>query len=289
VTQFEPVFLPIWLRHYTKQVESVADCYVLDTPLPPGASPLVRSRPCAWPEHWPYSYWEVLLADEQVDGLNVVPVHSPTSFNHAWLRDTVESFAAFLLQSYDWVAFAEVDELIVWAPDLAPGDDAPTLLDYVTTQLAHSGLRFAACTGHEVVHRHAVDDPEREPDLDLYKPLMRQRGWWYPCQLYSKPAFWATPPRWGLGFHHIRGGVAPPVDPDLHMIHLHKVDFSLALARARHAASRHWSETDVAHGFGAQNRITDEAKLAAFFRAHVDHPDQSVDLVPIPDRFRDLI
>ena len=46
----------------------------------------------------------------------VVRDHRTTSFDHRWLRSTVEDFQAFLLQSYETVLFAEADEFIVADP-----------------------------------------------------------------------------------------------------------------------------------------------------------------------------
>src|SRR4051794_15749244 len=119
IVQDEPVFLPLWLSHYGRFFEP-KDLYVLD--------------------HG--------TTDGSTSGLagvcTVISVHRETSFDHAWLRSTVERFQSFLLQSYETVLFAEADELIVTDPDRHDGLD-----DYI------EALRepAACCTGFNVVQQ----------------------------------------------------------------------------------------------------------------------------------------
>ena len=91
IAQNEPVMLPVWLDYYSRHFDA-DDPYVLGHDSTDGSTEGLAGR------------------------CRVVPVHRAGSFDHRWLRTTVESFQRFLLQSYETVLFAEVDELVVADP-----------------------------------------------------------------------------------------------------------------------------------------------------------------------------
>ena len=80
--------------------------------------------------------------------------------------------------------------------------------------------------------------------------------------------------RWGIGFHTVEGigneiATGQPSD-HLTLVHLHKVDFELALARQRRSRARKWSQIDIENREGWQNRIDDPAELRAFWELDID-------------------
>ena len=91
IVQNEPVFLPLWLQYYGRYFDR-SDLYVLDHGTTDASTNEINSS------------------------CNVLRVHREKSFDHAWLRSTVATFQAFLLQSYERVLFAEADEFIVADP-----------------------------------------------------------------------------------------------------------------------------------------------------------------------------
>ena len=78
IVQNEPLFLPKWLDYYARHFPA-GDLFVLNHATTDGSTAIAQK---AWP------------------GVNFLPVHRTESFNHSWLRETVESFQRFLLQSY---------------------------------------------------------------------------------------------------------------------------------------------------------------------------------------------
>jgi hypothetical protein len=246
IVQNEPDFLPVWLAHYRRFFDP-EDIYLLDHDSTDGSTQGVE------------------------DACNVVPVHRTASFDHAWLRSTVEQFQSFLLGSYETVLFAEIDEFLVADPRRHAGLDS-----YI------EGLRepAACCTGFDVVHY-----PSEAP-LRFDQPILRQRGFWHRSPLYSKRLVARAPLAWGLGFHtELRFPQIRP-DPDLYLVHLHRVDYERCLARHRASAARNWSEIDIATGAGNQNRIVAPEKFRHWF-FNVDLG--AADPEPIPEHLMSLL
>lgn len=262
IAQDEGVRLPIWLEHYAK---TGMPLYVLNH----------QSQP---------HHLERMQAAIAEQGATQFDVFNNVSFSHEWLRDTVDRFYRFLLQSYKYVLFAEVDEII--AP--RPGSGYRDLGDY----LQNFNKTAVCCSGYEVVQ--VLDD---EPDLDYdQRPLLAQRRMWYPSQTYSKPLLSSVPLTWDTGFHkaaeigaHMRG----MVDPALLLLHLHKIDFALIKQRNEEIVrKRQWSEAGVDRQAGFQNRLVDDAELRQFWATNVDtpfNPETPQPLEEMPDAVRQIL
>ena len=219
IVQNEPVFLPFWLDYYGRYFDA-ADLYVLDHDSTDGSTDGLGTR------------------------CNVVRVHRDLSFDHAWLNGTVTAFHAFLLHSYEHVLFAEADEFVVADPALFRGLD-----DYIDRSLD----RVVRCTGYEVVHY-----PDEEPALHFDQPVLAQRRYWHPSRLYCKSLLTAVPVSWSVGFHESHDFPNLRPDPNLFLIHLHRVDYAMCAARHRQTAARNWNPSDVREGRGLQNRLVEE-------------------------------
>ena len=235
----EPVMLPLWLRYYGRFF-APDDLFVLAHD----------------------------TGDGSTDGLgglcNVVPVHREAAFDHRWLRTVVEDFQAFLLRSYDAVLFTEVDEFVVADPSRHSGLDA-----YVDALEGPA----ARCSGFNVVHQ------EDEPPLRWDAPLLAQRRCWHASQAYSKRLLSRIPLQWSQGFHGEYGAPDAPPDPDLMLIHLHRIDYDWCLERHRRSAARDWNAEDCEAGAGVQNRIVDPAAFEEWFRRGPDL-DAPPELIP---------
>jgi hypothetical protein len=219
IVQNEPVFLPVWLQYYGRYFDRT-DLYVLDHDSDDGSTAGVGERS------------------------NLLRVHRDKSFDHAWLAGTVAAFQAFLLRSYERVLFAETDEIVVADPSLYSGLD-----DYIDR--CHD--RAARCTGFEVVHY-----PDEEPALDFDRPILAQRRYWHASRKYCKPILSAVPISWSLGFHEAPGFPDLQPDPNLLLLHLHRVDYVACVAHHRATAARNWNEHDVQARLGFQNRLIEE-------------------------------
>ncbi len=239
IAQNEPLMLPLWVDYYRRYFDA-DDLYVLDHD----------------------------SADESVrrvaDRCHVVPVHRAMSFDHRWLRGTVESFQSFLLSSYETVLFAEVDEFVIADPRRYGG-----LGDYIA-RLRHLAVR---CAGFNVVHQ-----PD-EPPIRFDEPILAQRAYWHASLGYSKRLIARVPLAWSEGFHEEYNAPDHPPDPALMLVHLHRVDYDRCLARHRSSASRNWSVEDIARGDGQQNRIAGDEEFSRWFH-HGPDLDAPRELIP---------
>jgi hypothetical protein len=247
IVKNERLMLPLWLRYYGRYFDA-DNLYVLDHGSTDGSTEGL-DRTC-----------------------RVVAVHRDAAFDHHWLKSTVEAFQRFLLRSYDAVLFAEVDELVVADPRRYGGLDA--YIDRLAPRAA------ARCAGFNVVHQ-----PD-EPPLRFEAPVLAQRRCWHASLPYSKRLLSRIPLRWSDGFHEEYAAPDDPLDPELMLVHLHRVDYDACLSRHRAAAANDWNEVDVVHGAGAHNRIAGAEEFETWFRAR-DDGDGPGEL--IPEHIRSLL
>ena len=161
-----------------------------------------------------------------------IPVHHD-SVDHTWMVETVRGLQHELLDRYDAVLVTDVDEIVSPAPDWG------TLGDYID----EFGEWFVNCIGYEILHM--VD---REGPYDPSRPILDQRGYWFANGAYNKPALATGPMDWLPGFHHRADGQVNP-DPNLYLIHLHRMDFDICRERHRGRRGRAWNEADLGEGW----------------------------------------
>jgi hypothetical protein len=169
--------------------------------------------------------------------------------DHIWMVRTVEEHQHELLDRYDVVLVTDVDEIV------APFPASGTLGDYID----RFEEEFVNCLGYELIH--LVD---REGPFDPSMKVLDQRGYWFAIDLYDKPALATKPMRWTPGFHRGEDLSMRP-EPDLYMIHLHRMDYEICLARHRYRQRRAWNDLDVARGWASHNRIGDDVEFARWF------------------------
>ena len=71
------------------------------------------------------------------------------------------------------------------------------------------------------------------------------------------------------------------------MIHLHRVDYDLCLARHRAAVERTWNQDDLEQGLGRESRVVDVDAFREWFFAGDDL--EGSEREPIPERIRALL
>lgn len=244
IVQNEARYLPVWLSYYGRHFHP-EDIFVLDHNTTDGSTTGLEGR------------------------CNVVQVHHGMSYDSYWIKSTVERFQSFLLQSYQTVLFAEVDEIVMAGPSRYDG-----LADYIQRMPG----AIARCRGFEVVQDRA------EPALRFDQPLLKQRAYWHPSPSYSKPLLSRVPLTWYAGFHDTWHPPGPAPDPDLVLVHLHRVDFEYCRARHEAVARRPWNEADVARGHGRQSRIFEAEEFEKWFYEDADYANAPRER--IPDVFR---
>jgi glycosyl transferase family 2 len=243
----EPVFLPIWLRYYSRFF-APEDIYVLDH----------RSN------------------DGSTDGGGFVriPLEHETNDDRYRVR-MCEAQQRELLERYDVVLTTDVDEIV--APDPRCG----TLADYIEG----FSEEFVNCTGYELLHLK-----DAEPPLAVDRPIFEQRRHWYRNPGYDKPLLATVPLSWVPGFHTVIGNRRNP-DPGLRLIHLHRMDYGICLARHRARQAREFDPDDVETGRGYHNRIVEEADFQRWFYEDSCFEMMGIHIDPeeIPEEWRGLV
>jgi hypothetical protein len=201
-----------------------------------------------------------------------IPVSHKT-FDNTWMVSTVEHHQRELLKRYDVVLVVDVDEIV------APEPTWGTLGDYLT----RFDEEWVNCMGYEVLHMRDREPPFR-PDL----PVLRQRAYWYANDLYDKPSVSSVPLTWRPGFHG-RTDFHMNADPDLRLIHLHRMDFEICKARHRRWRSRPWNRRDVKAGWGTHNRVTEDSEFVTWFYEDSTVPAISIEPERIPSAWRDVV
>ena len=177
---------------------------------------------------------------------NVIVKESSTSFNATWLLATVKDFQSKLLDWYDYVIFSEVDELIFHRKN--------ELFKYIK----YSDKNIIRCNGYEIVHQINIEKP-----IDLEKPIFKQRSKWYNSLQFCKPLISRVPIAWRIGFHHNNSGLK--IDPNVVLVHLHKLDYDLAVKRNAERRNVPIDQTSYKKRYGWQNWLGEEG-LKTFFK-----------------------
>jgi hypothetical protein len=218
-----------------------------------------------------------ILDHETTDGSTSGPGFVRIPVSHAsvdwgWHRDRLQQQQHQLLQRYDLVLCTDVDEIV--APDPRTGN----LRDY----LLRFRDDFVNCRGYEILHLKDTEAP-----LDFNRPLLEQRSHWYFNPAYSKPLLARVPMFWHGGLHARVDGLTNE-DPNLYLIHLHRVDFDTCLARHHQRTSWTWNKRDLDEGWGYQNRITEgESFLRWFYQDSCS--GTPINIERIPDYWRGVI
>ena len=241
IAQNEDTFLEIWVKHYSAHIPK-EDLYILNHNSTTESSLKVLDK-C------------------RQEGINVIPVHRFESFNHEWLKNTVEFFQKFLLQNYQAVLFAEADELIF----VKPSPTAKGLVDFIMDKLSKDDdtkphLKFLRCFGFSIDHVPSLEAP-----IDFTKPILEQRKYWRFDYLYCKALISNVHCYWTLGFHHLHNCEAIPMDMDLMLLHLHKIDYEACKKKHKEQAERKWCKLDLEQLRGLQNRTSEGEEFDKWF------------------------
>lgn len=200
-----------------------------------------------------------------------IPV-SRTVFGTGWQRDLVQRYQHELIDRYDVVLYTDVDEIV--APD-------PRYCD-LGGYIDRFDQDFATCQGYEILHMK-----EDEPPFDHTMPVLTQRSTWYPNPLYSKSLLASVPMLWHGGFHE-RFDRQQKIDPNLYLIHLHRMDYSTCLKRHQERRSFPRAQPDLDLSWGYQNRITDPVKFSRWFYGD-SCGGGPIDPQEIPSYWRNLV
>ena len=196
------------------------------------------------------------------------------SVDHVWMMETIRDLQHQLLETHEVVVVTDVDEIV------APRPEQGTLGDYID----HLDEDFVNAIGYELIHLADREPPYRD---DL--PVMDQRHFWFANDAYDKPAIAMVPMDWKPGFHE-RVDAKTNFDPDLFLIHLHRMDYEIC--RDRHALrrKRRWGEKDIREGWAAHHRIRTPWGFRKWFyrESGLEAEGISMEIQEIPAQWRGL-
>lgn len=227
----EELLFPLWLKYYSTQCN---DLYV--------------SR---------HGGDRKFIAKEQVNyDFTLFEVDKDMDFDHMAMVRNVEPLVRSLLKKYEYVMYVDVDEFVVADPDKYEG-----LREYMDKVVGDRVI----CTGREVLQG------DGEKAIDLSKPLLEQRKWWWPHSAEFKPAITSVPCTYVAGFHfteemrvligegRVSDYVIENADPDLYMIHVNKMCSQLFKERGR--GKNRDNPPDFRHGWERRVEIPDKWKV----------------------------
>jgi hypothetical protein len=182
------------------------------------------------------------------EGFIRIPVLQ-SEYGAAWHRDVIQYYQHELVGRYDVVLYTDVDEIVALDPRIGN----------LGTYIDHFNEDFITCQGYEVLHQK-----DYEPPFDLTQPVFAQRSTWYSNPSYSKPLLARVPMLWHGGFHE-RVDSRRNNDPNLYLIHLHRMDYDICLARHQDRTRIPLAQIDRDKGWGYQNQIIEPTEFSAWF------------------------
>jgi hypothetical protein len=178
-----------------------------------------------------------------------------------WTAQLIGDLQNELIERYDVVLVVDVDEIVSPVPEMGP------LGEYLDRYVNEEWLN---CLCYELLHMK-----DREPPLRLDRPVLDQRSMWYPNDGYNKATVTAAPMTWRPGLHG-RADHQMKLDPDLRMIHLHRMDYGICLQRHQAREHRRWADQDEREAWALHNRITADREFERWF-----YEDSNFPLIPI--------
>lgn len=233
IVKDEKFFLPIWLRYY-KQYFSNSDIYILNHQSSDGST-------------------------DDLD-VNVVDIYNDVAFDHLWLVYTVQNFQRKLLETYNVVIFAEIDEILY-----SLNQNFNTFID----EFNLSGDDFITCFGYEI-----IQNIDTEKFISNQDNIMSNRNFWLHNDHYDKTLVSKIPLDWSVGFHNCN---YEKKFKNLYMVHLHRVDFNMMLERNHLRATKfNLKKDDLKKGWGWQHSIGDKSGVLSLFNQN----SQNISSIP---------
>lgn len=237
ITRNEPFWLRVWCNYYCS-VFPQACVYVLDNSSTDGSVDEIRRL---YPQ------------------VNIISVPRAQSFDHAWLRDTVQKHQAELLKTYEVVLFAETDEFLI--PDLSKHQNIYEYCSAFAKGTLAPGESSLRATGWSIVHQI---DSEPSIDRSTDSVLLTNRSSMWKLPSYNKTLITKVPLTYSTGFHlTYKDGnrdVNKPIRDDLSLMHGWMIDVDMY-------HERHVARTNSgAKGHHGSSNLEDVKK---FFRTHL--------------------
>lgn len=245
LVQNEDFFLPIWLSYYTK-IFSKDDVYVIN------------------------NNGDDMSFEQAQKNFEFQPLELKTQYNqdlhsaYQFVEDTIKQ----LLTKYSGVFLAESDEILFHPNGLK--DAAYFYLDLPITAIR--------CCAYDIFHDHL----HNEPNIDINKPLLKQRKFWFESPHMRKPVFTKEPIVYKECLHNF-DEIYTIADYQLTLIHLKLIDYYKLLERNNKTLQRgNFSPISVEERIGWQNRL-DKDEFDRMFN------DKLNQLREIPEKYLSII
>lgn len=249
IVKNEKYFMPIWYKYYTRYFPK-EDIYILDHQTTDGS---------------------LLNID-----CNIIPVSHDKAFDAIWLMNTVNNFQKELLKKYEYVIFAEADEILITLEN--PNHD----LRQHVEDMKLNGKNFDVAFSWQLQHNNIY-----EGDYDPTIPILQQRRTWAREMAFDKTLISAVPLDWDIGFHDTKyrrqqdyfdGKNKIHPNKNLILLHLHHLDYQIFMKRKLNFSN--YNLADQLHpGDAFQQRLKTKKELRDFFHQYEDL------LVEIPHDF----
>jgi len=238
-------FLPIWYKYYSRFFED-KNIYILNNDSED-------------------NYIEVL--NDLSANPNIIDVPNEAIFDHKWLRDTVQEHFDELLYEYDGVMFVEIDEII-------GSTTTPHMLYWHLCNSLTFGGEAIKVQGFDLIG-------DVEDKLNVNRRILNQIKYGRPNPIYNKTLISRVPLHFTLGFHNITNtDVQIYEDPDLVLLHLHRVDYAQYLIRKISFLSKEYAEESPT--LGQQNKYKTVKEIIDYF-SH-----DNAWLIEVPEKFKTI-
>lgn len=204
----DAIFLPIWMKYHSQWFDD-SDIYVIDD----------------------YSEDDSLGKAYKIAQFNLLCTKQEEFFTDHYKIEQIKLVVRGLLTSYQCVIYLDPDELLVADCETYPGG----LAEYVEAFTA-SDKQFISATSRSVMH-FAYEDK-----IDLSRPILQQRDFWFQELYYDKPILTKLVLNWALGMAYVSIGykmntgaeeeyfmmdISDHKDSNLILLHLKRMDLDI--------------------------------------------------------------
>lgn len=251
----EAHFIRKWAQHYRHELGPDAALYVLQHLTSP-----TDDEPSQG----------VISQLQAAYDLRVIQVYSGIAYYEAWLATLASRFQRFLFSSHPAVVFTSADQYLVHR--------AMPLGEYLSVWRRKVGHAVLIPQGYEIVQSQA------ERPLDVEQPWLKQRHWCTPSADMTRPIIATYPLEYAPKFQRASNvPLKQQPDPDLFLLHAHRIDHALCLERHRQINSQPWNMYERLSGLYRYNLIDDHELLWRWFSSNPDDSGKLAKMQPIPE------
>jgi len=246
-TNNETFFFPIWWKYY-RHIFHTKDIYIINH------NPDIKD----------------IVQYKTANMANVIPLITEYNYPLRTILNFATELCTELLDKYDGVFIAESDEIL----------HHPNHLLNAAEYYIENKFTSVRCLAYEPVHRYF----EGEPDIDLSKSLLVQRGKWREASWMRKVVFISKSTiDWSWHMHDFDTHY-PIADLMLTNIHLKLIDYNKLKNRNDLTCNKaNFDPYTIEHNVGWQNRIEQDVIFNNIFK------DAARDAISIPEKFKSII